>query len=152
MGYNFTFTEDITLVVLDEAPADLCFVASAFEALSVGKINSDMISQSPPKGSSSGLAFTLSDSDLGAALETIAKLREIFPKIKISVSSGNTKLLISGDDMKNNYGIAAEVFNAVAATHADVRMITTSEIDISLLITNPDVELIKSKLSMALNA
>ncbi len=31
-------------------------------------------------------------------------------------------------------------------------MITTSEIDISLLITNPDVELIKSKLSMALNA
>ncbi len=152
MGYNFTFTEDITLVVLDEAPADLCFVASAFEALSVGKINIDMISQSPPKGSSSGLAFTLSDSDLGAALETIAKLREIFPKIKISVSSGNTKLLISGDDMKNNYGIAAEVFNAVAATHADVRMITTSEIDISLLITNPDVELIKSKLSMALNA
>lgn len=152
MGYNFTFTEDITLVVLDEAPADLCFVASAFEALSVGKINVDMISQSPPKGSSSGLAFTLSDSDLGAALETIAKLREIFPKIKISVSSGNTKLLISGDDMKNNYGIAAEVFNAVAATHADVRMITTSEIDISLLITNPDVELIKSKLSMALNA
>ncbi len=131
---------------------DLCFVASAFEALSVGKINIDMISQSPPKGSSSGLAFTLSDSDLGAALETIAKLREIFPKIKISVSSGNTKLLISGDDMKNNYGIAAEVFNAVAATHADVRMITTSEIDISLLITNPDVELIKSKLSMALNA
>ena len=152
MGYNFTFTEDITLVVLDEAPADLCFVASAFEALSVGTINIDMISQSPPKGSSSGLAFTLSDSDLGAALETIAKLREIFPKIKISVSSGNTKLLISGDDMKNNYGIAAEVFNAVAATHADVRMITTSEIDISLLITNPDVELIKSKLSMALNA
>ena len=152
MGYNFTFTEDLTLVVLDEAPADLCFVASAFEALSVGKINIDMISQSPPKGSSSGLAFTLSDSDLGAALETIAKLREIFPKIKISVSSGNTKLLISGDDMKNNYGIAAEVFNAVAATHADVRMITTSEIDISLLITNPDVELIKSKLSMALNA
>lgn len=152
MGYNFTFTEDITLVVLDEAPADLCFVASAFEALSVGKINIDMISQSPPKGSSSGLAFTLSDSDLGAALETIAKLREIFPKIKISVSSGNTKLLISGDDMKNNYGIAAEVFNAVAATHADVRMITTSEIDISLLITTPDVELIKSKLSMALNA
>ena len=152
MGYNFTFTEDITLVVLDEAPADLCFVASAFEALSVGKINIDMISQSPPKGSSSGLAFTLSDSDLGAALETIAKLREIFPKIKISVNSGNTKLLISGDDMKNNYGIAAEVFNAVAATHADVRMITTSEIDISLLITNPDVELIKSKLSMALNA
>ena len=152
MGYNFTFTEDITLVVLDEAPADLCFVASAFEALSVGKINIDMISQSTPKGSSSGLAFTLSDSDLGAALETIAKLREIFPKIKISVSSGNTKLLISGDDMKNNYGIAAEVFNAVAATHADVRMITTSEIDISLLITNPDVELIKSKLSMALNS
>ena len=152
MGYNFTFTEDIPLVVLEEAPADLCFVASAFEALSVGKINIDMISQSPPKGSSSGLAFTLSDSDLGAALETIAKLREIFPKIKISVSSGNTKLLISGDDMKNNYGIAAEVFNAVAATHADVRMITTSEIDISLLITNPDVELIKSKLSMALNA
>ena len=52
--------------------------------------------------------------------------------------------------MKNSYGVAAKAFKAVAATHADVRMVTTSEIDISLLITNPDVELIKLKLSQAL--
>lgn len=150
MGYTFTFTDDVTLVVLDEAPADLCFVSSAFEALSENKINIDMISQSPPKGTSSRLAFTLSDNDLGKTLETVAKLREVFLQIKISVSSGNTKLLISGNDMKNSYGVAAKAFKAVAATHADVRMVTTSEIDISLLITNPDVELIKLKLSQAL--
>ncbi len=109
MGYNFTFTEDITLVVLDEAPADLCFVASAFEALSVGKINIDMISQSPPKGSSSVSHLpsqTAISERLSRPLQSFAKFSR---KIKISVSSGNTKLLISGDDMKNNYGIAAEV-------------------------------------------
>lgn len=152
MAYKITFTEDVTLVVLDEAPADLCFVASAFEALADNKINIDMISQSPPKGVCSRLAFTLSDNDLGKALETIAKLREVFPGIKISVSSGNTKLLISGDEMKNNYGVAAKAFKAVAATHADVRMITTSEIDISLLVTGLDLELIESSLNAALNS
>ena len=65
MGYTFTFTDDVTLVVLDEAPADLCFVLSAFEALSENKINIDMISQSPPKGTSFRLAFTLSGQRFG---------------------------------------------------------------------------------------
>ncbi len=152
MGYNFTFTEDITLVVLDEAPADLCFVASAFEALSVGKINIDMISNLRQKVHhrvSPLPSQTAISERLSRQLQSFAKFSR---KSKFRSAAGNTKLLISGDDMKNNYGIAAEVFNAVAATHADVRMITTSETDISLLITNPDVELIKSKLSMALNA
>ena len=151
MSYQISFTHDVTLVVLDEAPADLCFVASAFEALAENKINIDMISQSPPKGISSRLAFTLSDSDLGGALDTIGNLREIFPQIKISVSSGNTKLLISGEQMKNSYGVCGAVFRAAAAAGADVRMITTSEVDISMLIYGIDLKLIKDKIDEAIN-
>ena len=54
--------------------------------------------------------------------------------------------------MKNNYGVAAAAFKAVAATHADVRMITTSEVDISMLVTGLDLELIEKSLNSALNS
>ena len=37
--------------------------------------------------------------------------------------------------MKNTPGIAAQVFNAISATDADIRLITTSEVEISLLVT-----------------
>lgn len=44
--------------------------------------------------------------------------------------------------MRNLYGVAAKAIAAVAATKTDVRLITTSEVDISLLIAEsslPDV-------------
>lgn len=151
MSYEITVTENVTLVILNSAPSDLCFVSSAFEALAAENIIIDMISQSPPQGSTSGLAFTLSDQDLGKALTVVSKLREVFPQIKIAVSSGNSKLLISGENMKNNSGIAAQVFKTVAKLQADVRLITTSEIDISILMTQPDTTEICSLLSKELN-
>ena len=139
MDYDISVSEGITLVVLDEAPSDLCFVSSVFEALASENINIDMISQSPPKGCSASLSFTLSDQNLGKALEVVYKIREAFPQTKISVSSGNTKLLISGSKMKDTYGVAAIVLKTAAKSNLDIRMITTSEVDISLLITQSDL-------------
>lgn len=150
LSYDITVSEECSLVVLDNAPTDLCFVASVFEAMAAADINIDMISQAPPKGAVSGLSFTLPDNDLGKTLEVIAQLREIYSQLKSAVSSGNCKVLVSSEEMREQPGIAARVFKAAAIAHADVRLITTSEIDISLLITQPQVEAVLDAIRQAL--
>lgn len=46
--------------------------------------------------------------------------------------------------MKNCPGVAANVFTAIAETNAEVRMITTSEVDISVLVYNHDSDAVYS--------
>ncbi|HOO26259.1 MAG TPA: hypothetical protein PKW24_06565 [Clostridiales bacterium] len=137
---KYSVTQDVTLISLNDSPADIKMIAKIFEMISGAGIDVDMISQTPPNGSLSSLSFTVSDKDFGKVLEIAASLRELNPEIKISVSSGNCKLSLFGESMKGKPGVAAKVFSAVSSVNADIRMITTSEVDISLLLAKVDLE------------
>ncbi len=137
---KYSVTRDVTLISLNDSPADIKMIAKVFEMISQAGIDVDMISQTPPNGSLSSLSFTVSDDDFGKVLEIVATLRELNPEIKISVSSGNCKLSLFGESMKGKPGVAAQVFSAVSSANADIRMITTSEVDISLLLAKVDLE------------
>ncbi len=131
-------TRDVTLVVLSNTPADIRFVSKVFDALSQAQVNVDMISQSPAVGDRAALTFTISGEQLTPALMVIARLRETDPAIQLSISSDNCKISVAGEEMRTRPGVAADVFRAAAAVNADLRLITTSETDISLLITQAD--------------
>lgn len=132
--------EDVTLISLNDSPTDIKLIAGIFEMISQAGIDVDMISQTPPNGAHSSLSFTVSDDDFGKILEISAELRRLNPELKISVSSGNCKISIFGESMKGKPGVAAKVFGAAASINSDIRMITTSETDISLLVAKVDVE------------
>lgn len=136
-----TVTEDITLITLQNCPADIRFIDSVFEQIAKNGINVDMISITPPQGSCTNLSFTVNDELLGEILEYTASLREQAREVKAIVSSGNCKISIRDEEMENEPGVAAAVFAAVAAVNADIRIITTSEIQISLLITKADANI-----------
>lgn len=137
---NIFVTEDVTLFSLCDAPADVAHMASVFKMIAEAGIDVDMISQFPLSGSSSGFSFTVSDSDFIPVLSIASHLRTLNPKTKISVSSGNCKLTVSGEAMRGTPGVSARVFKAVASVDADVRMITTSEIEIAMLVVKSDVD------------
>lgn len=134
MAYTISVRENVTLVVLGPMSSELVAVASVFEAMAAAKINVDMISQSPPQGASTHLSFTISDDDLEKALGLIARMRHEHPELKLAISSGNQKLTVFGDAMRHQPGIAANVLRAAAMAAADIRLVTTSEVDISLLL------------------
>ena len=77
---------------------------------------------------------------LFAVLAIASELRARSPKTKISVSSGNCKITVSGEAMRGTPGVSARVFKAVSSVDADVRMVTTSEIEIAMLIVKSDVD------------
>lgn len=146
---NIYITEDVTLFSLCDSPADITHIAEVFKMIADAGIDVDMISQFPLSGSSSGFSFTVNDKDFVSVLSIASELRNKNPKTKISVSSGNCKLTVSGEAMRNTPGVSAKVFKAAASVGADVRMITTSEIEIAMLVVKSDVDEVVAEIEKA---
>ncbi|MEE1010944.1 MAG: hypothetical protein U0L11_02795 [Acutalibacteraceae bacterium] len=137
---NIYITEDVTLFSICDSPADISHIAEVFKMIADAGIDVDMISQFPLSGSNSGFSFTVSDKDFVSVLSIASEIRNKSPKTKINVSSGNTKITVSGEAMRGTPGVSAAIFKAAASVDADIRMITTSEIEISMLVVNSDVD------------
>lgn len=132
-----TTNGDITLVTLQNCPSELKFTADVFRKIGELGIDVDMISLAPAHGAYTSVSFTISDSDLDKILAFTAGLHEQ-TDIKTIISSGNSKISVYDQNMKNSPGVAARVFDAAASVKTDIRLITTSEVDISLLVTAAD--------------
>ena len=136
---NISVVEDVTIVSLNDSPADMNTISKIFDMISTNNIDVDMISQTPPHSNKPHLSFTVSGDDLGKILELSAKIRDLYPDVKLSVSNGNCKISVFGEAMKGQPGVAAKVFAAAAKANTDIIMITTSEVDISMLVPQSDL-------------
>lgn len=134
------FKEEITLVILQNTPASPSFIGGILSSLAKENVNIDMISQEPPQGEHSNLSFTISDDDLVKILVMTGALREEYPAMKPVVSSGNCKITLFDESMRTRPGVAAKFFEAIAASDPDVRIITTSEVEISILVTKAQAQ------------
>ncbi len=148
ISHTISITEDVTLITLSDSPADIHFISSIFDCIAEAGISVDMIAQSAPIGDRTSLSFTVSDDDMRKALDVVSSLRVSHPSLRPNVSSGNVKVSVYSEQMRTQPGIASKVFSAAASSNVDIRLVTTSEVDISLLITRPEAE----TLSEAVNA
>ena len=110
-----------------------------------------MISQTPPHSNKPHLSFTVSGDDLGKILELSANIRDLYPDVKLSISNGNCKISVFGEAMKGQPGVAAKVFAAAAKANTDIIMITTSEVDISMLVPQSDLTATLNSIKGAFN-
>ena len=145
MTTQISTVSNITLITLQGSPATTSFIADALTRISELEINIDMISMPPNHGANAGLSFTIDDDDLIKILAFTKTLKEE-TGIKVIVSSVNHKISVYDPAMKNTPGMAARVFNAIAASDADIRLITTSEVEISLLVTEADYDTVLAAL------
>ena len=56
------------------------------------------------------------------------------PRLPTLISVGYSKLNLFGEDMVTSCGVAARALNALAMADIEVLLITTSDLDISLLV------------------
>ncbi|WP_312642224.1 ACT domain-containing protein [Hydrogenoanaerobacterium sp.] len=132
--------DDIALVTFNKIGADLKFISAVFTDFAKQGINIDMISQSAPTGDLVSVSFTVAGEDLIKVLALTNKYKAQYPDIKPLVSSSNSKVQLFGEEMRNMEGVAAKAISTVAGADAHVLMITTSEVDISLLLTAYNLE------------
>jgi aspartokinase len=137
---TITLTEDVALITLRNSPSDMKFISLVFDQIAQKGINVDMISQTAPIGGKTDLSFTVADDSLGEILGTFAQLRTEYPSIRSDISGSNCKISLYGEQMRYAPGVAAKVFETIADLSIDIIIITTSEIDISLLIPKADYQ------------
>ncbi len=147
MKPTITVCHDITLITLRNIPADISFIAKVFDKIAEMGTDVDMISLSPVQSSRTNLSFTVKDDDLVNILSYTSKLDD--GSVKSIVSSGNCKISINDEAMENCPGVAAKVFTNAAKSDGEIRLITTSESQISLLVTKSDCDAVFSKIKEA---
>ena len=144
---KLTVTEDVALVTFHRVDAGLRFISRVFSDFSNAGINIDMISQTAPTGDFLSVSFTVPGADLVQVLAITNRYRADSPEVQPLVSSGNCKLQLFGAEMPHTPGVAARAISAVSAAQAHVLMITTSEVDISLLLADYNLEHVITLLS-----
>ena len=95
----------------------------------------DMISQSAPHGTQLDFSFTASSNDLPLVMKAISTA-QLTPGSKAAplISVGYSKLNLFGEEMVTSCGVAARAMGALASAGIEVHLITTSDLDISLLV------------------
>lgn len=105
-----------------------------FRALSNAKVNVDIILQSMSKNNTNDISFTVAKADLQVAEKAIEEQREALGFESMSVDTKVAKVSIVGAGMMTSYGIASLMFEALYDAKINIKMISTSEIKVSVLI------------------
>jgi len=129
--------EDVTLIKLMNVPSDMAFIGEVFGKIAELSVDVNMISLSE-NSNRSVLAFTVKDDDFIKTVEYTSKLKD--GSVKSIVSSGNCIISIFDVAMENAPGVAARVFKTLAEANVQIMLITTSESQISVLVTRADFD------------
>jgi aspartate kinase len=128
------------VVALAHVPDRPGVAALLFEALGAAGLNVDLIVQATHEGSSNDIAFTLAETDVDRA-ELVC--REVLAALgadlgaggaQLSAQAGLAKLSISGAGIMGRPGVAARLFDTLARSGINLRLIATSEVKVSCLV------------------
>lgn len=131
--FKLHYVEDVVLISLDHVPNDPKILAMIFTKIADAKINIDMISQTTPYRELLSVSFTINASDLSSIILVVGDLKQMIPELSTSVMPGNCKIVLIGELLKTESGIAAKLFCLIAENDLHVALITTSEVEISAL-------------------
>ena len=115
--------------------------ASIFKPLSEAAIDVDMIIQDTPKNGLTDLSFTVHRDNFQQAHELIESVTSQYQQATVQGSANIAKLSIVGLGMRSHHGIANTLFSALAEAGINIRLISTSEIKVSVLIDEKHLEL-----------
>ena len=124
----------VTLVGVPDRPG---VAARVFKAVADAAVSVDMIVQNVSHGSSqplTDLSFTVDKPDLPKARAVIEALQADVGFQEVSTDENIGKLSLVGVGMRTHSGVAAKMFETLAAEGINIGMISTSEIKISVLV------------------
>jgi aspartate kinase len=128
-------------IAVREVPDRPGIATKIFTPVSEANINVDMIVQNVSSKGHTDLTFTVPESDLTGALKIIEKVAKEIGAKQVDSSTEIAKVSVIGLGMRSHAGIAAKMFETLAAENINVQMISTSEIKISVIIDDKYTEL-----------
>jgi aspartate kinase len=127
----------ITLVGVQDQPG---IAAAIFGPLADANINVDMIVQNTSHDGTTDMTFTIPRADLERALKVVKDNMKV-PYKSIETDKAVVKVSVIGVGMRSHAGVAQTMFKALADKKINIHIISTSEIKVSVLISEEYTEL-----------
>ncbi len=129
----------ITLVRVPDNPG---IAAAIFGPLSEASINVDMIVQNVSEdGNATDLTFTVPKDDLARTMEVLEAAQQTLGFERVVGDPDVVKISVVGVGMRSHAGVAMRMFQALADKGINIQVISTSEIKISVLVSDAYTEL-----------
>jgi aspartate kinase len=129
----------VTLVGVPDRPG---VVAAIFGPLADANVNVDMIVQNIAKDEGkTDVTFTVPRAQLPLSLDVLGRAQADIGHAALLSDAAVAKISVVGVGMRSHAGVAATMFRALATRGINIQAITTSEIKVSVLISEEYVEL-----------
>jgi aspartate kinase len=138
-----TLDRAVARVTLTGVPRERSAIADVFGRLGELGVNVDVIVHDRVDADGSmRVGFTVATSDVEQAKSAVTKLaaERGYTGLKATVETGLAKVSAVGVGMRSYAGVAGRTFRALAAQDIDIRMISTSEIKISVVVDDKSAE------------
>jgi aspartate kinase len=126
--------KDQAKVIVSNIPDKPGSAAKVFRALADASVNVDMIVQNAGRQGVANLTFTVPQADTRKAEKALKPVLAEIGGGQVAVHERIAKLSVVGVGMKTHSGVAAILFEALAAAGVNIDLISTSEIKISVVV------------------
>jgi aspartate kinase len=114
--------------------------AALFRPLADAGINVDMIVQNASAGGRTDISFTLPENDLARARPILERVAQEIGADGVGCDPDVAKISLVGAGMRSHPGVAADMFDALAAAGINIEIISTSSIRVSCVIRADQAE------------
>ena len=137
----------LTLVTVEDRPG---VAAAIFGPLAEAGVNVDMIVQNISEKNFEGHSADVTDMTFSCPVDQVARARKALEEARVTgaiaydnlvVDTDVAKVSVVGIGMRSHTGVAATMFSALADENVNIKVITTSEIKISVLLGRKYLEL-----------
>ncbi|MEP6972831.1 MAG: aspartate kinase [Actinomycetota bacterium] len=129
---------DEAKVTIDDVPDRPGVAARIFRAIATEGISVDMIVQNVSHAAKTDMSFTAPRADLPRLQGALDALTSEIGAARFTVDDDIAKVSLVGAGMKSHPGVAADMFDVLAAEGINIEMISTSPIRVSCVIRRAD--------------
>ena len=133
-------TTNVAKITVRRVPDRPGVAAALFEPLAQSGISVDTIVQNTSQDRTTDISFTVSGTDLKAALAKVEELTKEIGAGGLASEANLAAVSVVGSGMQNTPGYASRMFRMLADGNVNIDMITTSEIRISCIIKEDQAE------------
>ena len=138
---GIAFSREEAIISISGIPRQLGTEGRIVEKISLANIEIDMIAQNTTAHDTVDFTFTVQRREHAKALQVVTELaQELGNATTIKTNAKVAKLSLVGIGMRSHAGVATTMFKALGAAAINIQMITTSEIKISVVVDETQLD------------
>jgi aspartate kinase len=137
---GIAFNRDEAAIAVTQVPHEAGAAHALLAPVSKAAIDVDMIVINAPRDGRVDLSFTVHRDDYARALALTRGAAANYAGAAVAGDDRVAKLAVVGSGMRSHAGVAATLFETLGKEGINVRLVSTSEIKISVLVAEKDLE------------